>query len=326
MVSVTKRIVAAKGCLLTSSIVDGKPIDFRSTRHKLPPEAFVFAPKIEPDPSDMVSEAIWTDITWLPDDVSMRTSEHEGSCLEMANRVYGDWVALVLDLQALVPDPNEDALAIACLSASDELQASAYFALTGFYRQAIATMRPALEGVLAGAFFRVTPDPIALKRWADGDAEGKLWVRSIRDRLAEVDPYRALDLGFSGPASIWEKEGWINWLYGMLSGFEHGRPFRMDTYGGQIPTTNGELWKSNGPIYTSTAFGLWYRLFIDATLALLILVALSEPRLLEVQQPMQKPLRSMLTEVAAAHIAPVAGAKRALASMGVPIQPRRSMT
>lgn len=132
--------------------------DFRSVRQKLPPEAFAIGPKREPDPTDLIDIDTWRAITGLPDDVSLRTSDHHGSTLRNAYELWSHWPALTLELQSLVPDPREDALCLASLTVSDELQASLYAALTGFYRQAIAGLRPALEATMAGAYFKSFPN------------------------------------------------------------------------------------------------------------------------------------------------------------------------
>src|SRR5918996_3728101 len=103
--------------------------DFRARRWKLPPEAFAIAPDREPDPTDLIDQHTWTELTWLADDVSLRTSEHHGSTLRAANELWGYWVSLTLDVQSLLADPREDALALGCLAVTDELQASSYAAL-----------------------------------------------------------------------------------------------------------------------------------------------------------------------------------------------------
>lgn len=63
--------------------------DFRSKRQKLPPEAFAIGPETEPEPSDLIDEETWTDLTHLPDDVSLRTSDHHGTLLKRAPVMLG---------------------------------------------------------------------------------------------------------------------------------------------------------------------------------------------------------------------------------------------
>jgi len=56
------------------------PNDFRTTRYRLPPDAFALGPE-GPDspPQDLVEEEIWMSIIFLPDDVSLQTSDDHGA-------------------------------------------------------------------------------------------------------------------------------------------------------------------------------------------------------------------------------------------------------
>ena len=50
--------------------------DFRNKRYKLPPEAFAIGPDgPDPEPKDIIEHDIWQGIIFLPDDVSIRTSD-----------------------------------------------------------------------------------------------------------------------------------------------------------------------------------------------------------------------------------------------------------
>lgn len=124
--------------------------DFRIHRVKLPLEAFALAEGPERPPSDLVDEETWSGITHLPDDVSIRTSDHHGSDLKRAYDAWGDWVSLALALQYLDgPEPRSDApTVIGSFTVTDELQSSLYSALCGFYRASIGDLRLALESVL----------------------------------------------------------------------------------------------------------------------------------------------------------------------------------
>ncbi|NHM25923.1 hypothetical protein G7K71_02640 [Desulfofundulus sp. TPOSR] len=257
--------------------------DFRFKRYKLPPEAFAIGPKKEPEPSDLVDEKTWRDLVWLTDDVSLRTSEHHGTLLRKANQLTGHWIEMVLDIQSLIQNPRDDALALACLDVYDDLQASIYTMLTGFYRQSIATLRMALEETLAGAYFRAYPNSTKVQQWADGLREGQLWVREIRKKLSKIEPYSFFE---TGEYKLCGKDGWVDFLYGRLSGFSHGRPFYTDEEGNRVPTSNVGLWGgSNGPVYEPRAVKLWSAFFFDTALLCLVLVGLAEKRLLDLERP-----------------------------------------
>ena len=82
------------------------------------------------------------------------------------------------------------------------------------------------------------------------------------------------------------KDGWVESLYSHLSAFIHGRPFYADERDNRIPTSNIGLWRgSNGPVYEPEAVYLWARYFFDTALLCLMLVGLSEEKLLCLENP-----------------------------------------
>ncbi|APC08565.1 hypothetical protein [Neomoorella thermoacetica] len=256
---------------------------FRFRRHKLPPEAFAIGPEREPDPTDLIDAETWGEITTLPDDVSLRTSEHYGTLLRNANQLVRLWIEMVLDLQSLIKNPRDDALALACLDANDDLQASIYMMLTGFYRQSISTLRMVLEEVLAGVYFRAFPDSTKVQQWANGLREGQLWINRIRKDLSGKEPYCFFE---TGEYILLGKGGWVDFLYSRLCGFTHGRPFYTDEEGNQVPTSNIGLWGgSNGPVFEPRSVRLWSAFFFDTVLLCLMFVGLAEKRLLTLKRP-----------------------------------------
>jgi len=258
--------------------------DFRSRRFKLPKEAFAIAPEIEPRPTDRILEEVWGSIVTLPDDVSIRTTDFHGSTLKDAHETWEHWITLLLDLQSLTPAPSEDGLCLATMILTDELQASTYACLTGFYRQAIAGLRLGIEAVAAGTYFRAAPNAAKYALWADGLKEGQLWMRDIRNELAHVPPYSKFE-GGAGKDTLLGKEGWLNFLYGRLSAFSHGRPFFSTDEGDVVPTCNVGLWDgSNGPVYERRSVRLWSVFYADVALCCLLLVGLAEPRIVNLER------------------------------------------
>jgi hypothetical protein len=262
--------------------------DFRTRRFKLPKEAFAVAPEVDPVPSDQIAEHSWRSIVALPDDVSIRTTDFHGSTFQRADQVFGRWVSLLLDLQSLVPKPPDDALCLAAILLIDELQASTYACLTGFYRQAISGLRFGLEAIAAGVYFRARPDPARIAEWADGLKEGQLWMADIRGFLSRVQPYSRFES--PGQGCLLGADGWIAFLYKRLSAFSHGRPSLTDEDGNRIPTCNVELWGgSNGPVYETRSVRMWSVYFMGVALCCLLLVGLAEPAVVHLQKPTDLP-------------------------------------
>jgi hypothetical protein len=256
--------------------------DFRGRRQKLPPEAFALHSGKEPEVRDLIDEKTWASITSLPDDVSLLTSEQHGQTLRNAYAAWGLWPGLVLDIQSLCGDVSRDPLAVAALNATDEFQASVYAALTGFYRQALGTLRPAVEAMLAAVYFKVLPDEAAFTKWLEGDHTGRFFVKRVRQKLDKREPF----CNFGKPGeTLMADAGWFAWLYGILSAFLHGRPAHTDETGRRVETTNGGMWEGNGPIYAENAFVLWSRLYFNALLLSVLLAGLADTRLVRHAKP-----------------------------------------
>jgi hypothetical protein len=90
----------------SSQIITDISRDFRSTRIKLPPDAFAIAPKEPIPPTDPIDKPSWAGIVHVADAVSIITSDDHGTVFRDAYELWGLWVALVLDVQSLLPDPK----------------------------------------------------------------------------------------------------------------------------------------------------------------------------------------------------------------------------
>lgn len=267
-------------------------MDFREHRRKLPPGSFAIEPESESSASDLIDRSTWHGVTGLPDDVSLRTSDHHGTVLQQAHDCWSDWIALVLDIQGLCDDAMRDPLAVAAMNVADELQVSVYLALTGFYRQAIGTLRAALEGMLAALHFCVASDQEATDEWLAGTDEGRVWVRKVRLKLRTMEPFVGFEQEVEWP--LFADGGWFAWLYELLSAFVHGRPAHTDKAGRRMETTNGGLWQSNGPIYHDGAFEFWARLYFNATLLSALMAGLANPKLTALAKPTGLSLEAFL--------------------------------
>ena len=233
-------------------------------------------------------QAIWSAPTrgvgliWLTDDVSLRTSDHHGTALRRAYTVWADWVSLVLDVQGLVADPAGDPVAVAAMGSAEEFQASIHLALTGFYRQAVGTLRAVLESVLAALDFSVRDDPSAVSAWLEGAYDGVFWTSRVRRRLSKLEPFSVFG---TEEDSLFGDKGWFAWLYDVLCAFVHGRPAHTTAAGQSIETTNGGLWQSNGPIYVTGVFDMWCRMFFNTMLISTLMAGLARPALATIPTP-----------------------------------------
>ena len=113
------------------------PQDFRAHRLVLDPGDFALGDD-QPDqePTDMISQDVWEEITTLPGDVAIRTSSHQGTRIAHLHELQLGW------LQAM---PLTGALSEAMLEASDNFDAATFNLLHGYYRQAIGGLHDAVE-------------------------------------------------------------------------------------------------------------------------------------------------------------------------------------
>jgi hypothetical protein len=159
-----------------------------------------------------------------------------------------------------------------------------------------------MEGILVGAYFRAFPDPVLFEDWIEGRREGQVWMKTIRSRLAEVEPYARFE---SSSSPLLGRGGWVDRVYARLSAYSHARPFYTDGGGAKVPTANGEIWESNGPVYVSGAFELWHRLHLDVVMMCALLLALAEPGLAAMPADGADPLIGRLaTRAFTSHPAP----------------------
>src|ERR1700730_15412843 len=66
--------------------------DFRAFRTVLDPDDFALSDGQPDVATDLIDEDTWDEITHLPSDVSIRTSNHFGSLLSKLNQLQGVWI------------------------------------------------------------------------------------------------------------------------------------------------------------------------------------------------------------------------------------------
>jgi hypothetical protein len=230
---------------------DTRSIDFRTTRTSLPDEAFALVSGPRPGPTDLVTEDVWNGIMHLPDDVAITTSNHHGSQLSALYALWGDWIESIGD--------EQDELFGGMLDAADCFQASTFDLLHGYYRSALANLRSAIELVASGSLGNLSPNDRDYLRWKQQKIGSLPFASCLRKlRGATKAPVRA---------SIFKPDGWMNSLYNKLSAYTHSRPDASD----------GEMWRSNGPIYVAAAANLVFELQMSTYAACYVLTKIGRP-------------------------------------------------
>jgi hypothetical protein len=242
--------------------------DFRAVRIVLEDDDFALAPD-DPrrPPSDLIDKKTWNSIVTLPDDVSFRTSNEYGRILKAMNRCWVAWV----DSLAMRHDPVEGAI----LDAADEFRAATYNSLHGFYRQSFGCLRNALETVTIATYCQATNQRTLYRQRDAGTI--RIEFGKACDGLVNAPRLKRLRLKLRTELndSIFDQRkggvdegGWARRLYSDLSEYEHARPsFR-----------NVDLWESNGPVFSPTAFTRLAAKFFETAALCFLMVKTARPK------------------------------------------------
>jgi len=237
--------------------------DFRARRVILEPDDFALgSEEPDPPPSDLIDPSTWRSITSLPDDVSIRTSSHFGSTFERAWWTWDKWNCLVGSLQGQVADPKHSPIAHCACDAADELYASIFNVLVGYYRTAFSCLRNIVEWMTIGLYLEVSNDQASFESWLNGKEMLKFgWAA---DRLISEPSICQLEAHWRAALnddSFHQKNsksgdagGLARRLFGEASNHAHGRP----------GFTDADVRKSNGPVFVPERILEWESLFNTA--------------------------------------------------------------
>jgi hypothetical protein len=248
--------------------------DFRSSRLTVPARHFAFVKtfRVSLDPVDMTT---WTELQAVADDVCIQTTEYHGSALRVQRRLRSAWIKGM----GFAEDNSleQDALNQVAFEVEAEWHASTFAGLHGFYRQAIETLRAALERTVIALRYQDAPSDLHFKNWLQG--QELLPFQPVCDQLVrENRTIQALNdyLMKSGcPRFVWRKQGsgapqeWVGRLYADLCHYSHCRP----NYG------SGDLWKGPGPVYDPDAFKLTDRFYRETSAVCWIAAKIARPSL-----------------------------------------------
>lgn len=226
--------------------------DFRAVRWVLEPSDFALSNGEDGPPTKLVDQATWHGIMDAPDDVAIRTSDHQGNYLKLLSRLESDWIDAV-------GATDHDELSGCMLCALECLQCMTFDFLHGYYRSALSNLRSALELTLIGAYGNVNPLSKKYIRWKD-DAS-ILYFTGIRKEIGQTAkgrPYNRL----LGDGQI------LATPYNDLCRFTHCRP----------DATDGDIWEGNGPVYCTKGVRLTLEACCHVYMACYLLIKITRPR------------------------------------------------
>lgn len=226
--------------------------DFRAVRRQLEPHDFALSGGPDPPPTHPIDKKTWNEITQLPDDVAMRTSDHHGHRLKLLHRLWGDWVGAIGDLE------NPDELFSCMLDAVDAFQCTNFLLLHGYYRAAIAELRVALEMVMIGAYGNLKPNDPDYILWQTSGSE--LGFTRFRRRMHSM-------LRSNQCKWLFADEEFPDRTFSQLCNFTHSRPNSSD----------GALWESNGPVHKHEAVMLTFFTTLSVYAICYLLIRIARP-------------------------------------------------
>jgi hypothetical protein len=227
--------------------------DFRAVRSQLEPHEFALGDDSEDAlPSDLIEQEVWDGIVHLPEDVSIRVSDHNGTRLKLLYSLWSDWITAVGN-----PDAPDE-LFNCMLDATDCFQCANFNFLHGFYRAALAELRTALELLVIGLYGSLNPTDEDYLEWKQGT--GDLNFVRCRRRLAA-------NLRKDQAKWLFEDGAILALAYQALCNYSHSRPDSSDS----------ALWQSNGPVYNAEAIKLTFFTALSVYALCYLLVRLARP-------------------------------------------------
>jgi hypothetical protein len=230
------------------------PTDFRAVRSMLEPHEFDISDGQDVPPSDLIEQEVWDGIMHLPEDVSIRISDHNGTRLKLIHSLWGDWICATGD-----PD-QPDELFHCMLDAGDCFQGAHFNFLHGYYRVALAELRVTLELVMIGTYDNLKPADTKYLDWKKG--LGELSFSRCRKNLSGILR--------KGQAKWMFADGeFLARTYQKLCNYTHSRP----------DANYGVLRQSNGPVYNNEAIHLTFFTTLSVFAICYLLVRLARPGL-----------------------------------------------
>lgn len=244
----------------TRAIAKGR---YREKRAYLADHVFMSAPGGKKEPDDLLPKKEWGQFMHLPTDVLLRTTDYLGSMVDDMLTQEHAWVT------AMPTDPAQCPFMFdAALDAADEFAAAPFIAAHGWYRQATAALRNALEVMSHAARYAVQNDQGGHQSWRDGHAEPRFG--NSLDLLHKDPAVAAHEASLTGATLFGPKpDGVLRALYAEVCKYAHSQP----------GYTNGDIWQSNGPVFVDRAFTRFWLDYCDTLLACYVLFKIGHPSL-----------------------------------------------
>lgn len=216
----------------------------------------------------------------LADDVVLMTSEHYGSIIKTLREA----AHAVTEIGLFIMDADpESPLDYYTADARDELDASLFNSMHGYYRSGFSALRNILEYMTFALHLHFSNDTAVLDQWKKKETQIKFSDagNKLSDRIADKTIGRALFLKGDDKTP----KGLIRALHKELCKYVHGAPGSTDL----------DMRQSNGPIVVRAALNLWIKKYAETVIYLLFICAIAYSTVLEVQNEIfQNTMQNMI--------------------------------
>jgi hypothetical protein len=152
------------------------------------------------------------------------------------------------------------------IDAGDEFHAAPFIAAHGWYRQATASLRNAMETMACAAAFAVRNDTARYADWRAGIHEPKFG--NAVDMLGRNAVLTNLDRRLGEPGLFGRNpSGVLAEMYANLCRYAHSR----------TGNTNVDIWQSNGPVWVDRGFRQFWIDYCDTIAICFVLLKLGWP-------------------------------------------------
>ena len=171
-------------------------------------------------------------------------------------------------------DEKESSLFDFMLDVVDDFYAATFNLLHGFFRQAFFSLRGAIELMTIGSYMQLS----VLSNITEWRNNEKAFSKAC-DGFGMIAPIGNLEQYLQNNIrdTLFKQKnsapdypgGWVRRLFGELSNYSHSRP----------GYANGDIWESNGPVYSLGGIKIFERKYYETALTCLILLKTVRPSL-----------------------------------------------
>jgi len=235
---------------------------YRRKRFFLADQVFAIGGDGDHDPQDLIRKKAWGELMTLPTDVALRTTDHMGSMIKDMQHQWSAW------MDATPLDPDEwPFFHDVYLDVLEEFDAAPFIAVHGYYRQATAGLRNALEAMTHACRYAVANDEVGFNAWRSNSRQPPNFGNSV-DFIGGKPAGKVLDATLGGHGLFGHKpNGVLRDLYADVCRYVHSQP----------GYSSGDIWQSNGPVFVPRAFTQFWLDFCDTSLVCFALLKIAHP-------------------------------------------------